>query len=90
MKMKPSLHSRCSQSLHFCSSEPSEHCGVESHSRPGSKQQPFAQVNCPVVHGASHFSPVAHKRRGKLVNISGASKEPYTPLRTEASVETRK
>lgn len=64
-KTKPSLQSHCLQSSHFCSSEPSLHCGVKSHSSPGSKQQPFAQVNCSVVHGAPHFSPVAHKHKSK-------------------------
>lgn len=65
MKMKPSLHSHCLQSSHFCSSDPSLHCGFESHSRPGSKQQPLVQVNCCAVHGAPHFSGAAHKHRGK-------------------------
>lgn len=46
------------QSSHLFSSELSLHCGVESQSSPGSKQQPLSQVNWSVVQGALHFSTV--------------------------------
>ncbi|KAG7226165.1 hypothetical protein INR49_014260 [Caranx melampygus] len=54
-------------SSHFCSSEPSLHCWVESHSRPGSKQHPFAQ-RCNAIEG---------KNRG----TAQSSSEPYSGLR---------
>lgn len=65
-RTKSSLQRQCLHSSHFFSSEPSLHCGVESHSSPGSKQQLLSQVNSSVVQGALHFSPAAHKQNPSI------------------------